>query len=79
MSPDIFAMILKAFLRRRPFLPFTLELFSGTKLEVNHPEALTLHKQYRVHEYPRHEEHHGIRCGPAFFGRDWLMTRFERW
>jgi hypothetical protein len=32
--------VLRAFLALRPFQPFTLELISGGRLEVNHPEAL---------------------------------------
>jgi hypothetical protein len=31
---------LRSFCRRRPFLPFLVELNSGDRLQVNHPEAL---------------------------------------
>jgi hypothetical protein len=40
--------LLNAILKRRPFLPFSLELLSGSCIEVNHPEALTLHDKYIV-------------------------------
>jgi hypothetical protein len=29
--------------KQRPFRPFTLELISGGRVEVNHPEALQVH------------------------------------
>ena len=43
MSPDNFVKVLQVFSQRRPFRPFTLELISGGRIEVNHPEVLTLH------------------------------------
>jgi hypothetical protein len=42
MTPENFGQILSAFNRRRPWRPFTLELVNGSRIEVNHPEALTL-------------------------------------
>jgi 20S proteasome alpha/beta subunit len=42
MTPDNFQRVLRRFLRRSPFRPFTLELLSGGRVEVNHPEAITL-------------------------------------
>jgi hypothetical protein len=33
--------LLGAFSRRKPWKPFTLELVSGSRVEVNHPESLT--------------------------------------
>lgn len=41
-------MVLAKFLERRPFTPFTLELVSGSRIEVNHPEALTLYEHLVV-------------------------------
>ena len=40
MLPENFARTLRAFHRRTPFRPFTAELVSGTRFEVDHPEAL---------------------------------------
>jgi hypothetical protein len=30
--------------RRTPFVPFTVEYVSGTKVKVLHPEAMTVHR-----------------------------------
>jgi hypothetical protein len=54
MSRDIFAKILDVFLGRRPFTPFTVELLSGAKLEVNHPEALMLYERHFVYRSTTH-------------------------
>jgi hypothetical protein len=43
MTQDNFDKILRAFLALKPFRPFTLELVSGGRVEVNHPEALKLY------------------------------------
>jgi hypothetical protein len=40
MTQDNFDRVLRAFLALSPFRPFTLELVSGSRVEVNHPEAL---------------------------------------
>ena len=40
MQIDAFERSLRAFVRRTPFQPFTVELTSGTRFEVLHPEAL---------------------------------------
>lgn len=37
---DNFDRTLRAFQRRAPFQPFTVELVSGTRIQVDHPEAL---------------------------------------
>ena len=42
MDLDTFAMVLRSLTRRRPFLPFFLELASGERLDVSHPEALII-------------------------------------
>jgi len=44
MTPEAFKEVLANFQRRKPFTPFTLELVSGSRVEVNHPEALTMFK-----------------------------------
>jgi hypothetical protein len=40
MSPRLFDATLRRFLQRRPFRPFTVELVSGDRIEVDHPEAM---------------------------------------
>jgi hypothetical protein len=40
MTTENFDLTLRAFQRRRPFRPFTVELVSGDRFEVDHPEAL---------------------------------------
>jgi hypothetical protein len=43
MSEGSFNLLLRGFLRRRPWRSFTLEFINGTRVEVNHPEAVTRH------------------------------------
>lgn len=40
VQTDAFERSLRAFVRRVPFQPFTVELTSGTRFQVLHPEAL---------------------------------------
>jgi hypothetical protein len=40
MTDANFEKSLQAFVRRRPFRPFTVELASGDRFTVDHPEAL---------------------------------------
>jgi hypothetical protein len=40
MTPHLFEKALRAFCRRRPFLPFLIEFTSGNELLVSHPEAI---------------------------------------
>ena len=40
MHTDAFERSLRAFVRRTPFQPFTVELTSGSRFDVLHPEAL---------------------------------------
>jgi hypothetical protein len=49
MTPDNFRVVLGAFSKMKPFAPFSLELVSGARMEVNHPEALTLYKELVVY------------------------------
>lgn len=41
MTQDNFTKLLTAFLQRKPWRSFTIELISGALIEVNHPESLT--------------------------------------
>ena len=40
MTTENFDLTLRAFQRRKPFQPFTVELVSGDRFQVDHPEAL---------------------------------------
>lgn len=40
MTPENFDQTLAAFQQRAPFRPFTVVLSSGTRFEVDHPNAL---------------------------------------
>jgi hypothetical protein len=42
VTPVNFPRALRGFTRRQPFLPFGVELVSGDRLRVVHPEALSL-------------------------------------
>lgn len=42
MQKETFEKTLKALARRTPFRPFTVELVSGDRVKVDHPEALVL-------------------------------------
>jgi hypothetical protein len=42
MTADNFDRTLRAFQRRAPFKAFTVELVSGDRFQVDHPEALVL-------------------------------------
>ncbi len=50
MTKENFETVLKAFLARRHFQPFSLELGNGTRLEINHPEALELKQTFVVYK-----------------------------
>jgi hypothetical protein len=40
MTSENFDRVLRAFQRRKPFQAFTVELVSGDRFQVDHPEAL---------------------------------------
>jgi hypothetical protein len=40
MTPENFERVLRAFQRRTPFRPFTVQFVSGERVSVDHPEAL---------------------------------------
>jgi hypothetical protein len=43
MTQEHFNRVLRLFLAQKPFRPFTLELVSGGRVEVNHRESLEVH------------------------------------
>ncbi len=49
MTEETFDRSLKAFTQRRPFKPFIVELSSGTRVTVDHPEALAKRGQAAVY------------------------------
>lgn len=42
MSTENFQKVLLAMMRRRPFKPFTVELNTGVRIEIDHPEATVI-------------------------------------
>lgn len=42
MDRDAFARSVRHFVRRRRFRPFTIELLSGDRFVIHHPEAIAL-------------------------------------
>lgn len=49
MTREQFQLALRAFYKRKPFQPFQLELISGSRVGVSHPEALTIQHELLVH------------------------------
>ena len=52
MQTEAFERSLRAFVRRAPFQPFTVELTSGTRFQVLHPEALAFNGGLAVYIDP---------------------------
>ncbi len=52
MESESFDRSLRAFCRRVPFQPFTVELLSGTRFRVEHPEALAVNGGTAVYIAP---------------------------
>lgn len=53
-APDFLAAY-RLFCRRRPFRPFLIELTSGDRVLVSHPESTALYGGLLVHTSPRQE------------------------
>ena len=49
MTPANFRIALHAFTGRRPFQRFLVELMTGERLRVDHPEALVLRGEVVMH------------------------------
>ena len=49
MKEETFQRSLRAFTQRRPFKPFVVELVSGARLTVDHPEALAHRGRAAMH------------------------------
>jgi hypothetical protein len=52
MVAESFDRSLRAFVHRTPFRPFTVELVSGQRFEVGHPEALVYRNGVAVYFSP---------------------------
>jgi hypothetical protein len=52
MTPENFVVALRAFVRRQPFRPFRVELTSGDRIRVQHPEALLMRGQVVMYIAP---------------------------
>ena len=49
MQSEGFERSLRTLTRRQPFLPFTVELTSGSRFQVDHPEALMVRNGVAVY------------------------------
>jgi hypothetical protein len=52
MTTDALERALRAFNRRQPFLPFLIELHSGDRITVSHPEAVVRQGDLFVYRSP---------------------------
>lgn len=55
MTPAGLTLALRAFAARRPFQSFLIELHSGDRVRVNHPEAATIVGDVVVYKSPRNQ------------------------
>ena len=64
MQSEAFDRALRSFVNRRPFRPFTVELVSGARLAIEHPEALVFRGGVAVFFAPDGEitlfDHEGV-------------------
>jgi hypothetical protein len=52
VSSGNFTRLLRAFIGRRPFRAFTIELFGGRHYEIDHPKALVVREGIAVFAAP---------------------------
>ena len=55
MQAEAFSEALRAITRRRPFKPFVVQLVSGDRIDVEHPEALVFRGSIAVYFSPKGE------------------------
>ena len=64
MVADTFARTIRAFAKREPFRPFVVELVSGARVTVGHPEALVFGNKTAVYLDPEGDitifDHQGV-------------------
>jgi hypothetical protein len=63
MTADDLERALRALTRRRPFRPFLIELHSGDRISVAHPEAVDRHGELFLHRGPDRSQR--IFAGPS--------------
>ena len=52
MTKDIFEETIETLVARRPFKPFTIELNTGQRIEIDHPGATTWRHGFNVFTSP---------------------------
>ena len=57
MNQETFDRALPSFARRSPFRPYVIELVSGERIVVRHPEAVAMHDEIAMFRNPRGEFH----------------------
>jgi hypothetical protein len=64
MEAPAFERALRAWVRRVPFVPFTVELITGIHLDIQHPEALVTRGGVAIYFAPDGEltifDHNGV-------------------
>lgn len=64
MSPEMFEETILANKRRVPFKPFTIVVISGSRYEVDHPEAILVRSGSAIYMGPGHVpvffDHYGV-------------------
>jgi len=64
MDRASFEVALRGFINRTPFRPFVVELVSGARLLMHHPEALVVRNNIAIHFSPDGEwnvfDHEGV-------------------
>ena len=56
MTIDSFARFLRVFSTRSPFRPYLIEFVSGDRLEIRHPEAISLAGEVFYFRAPNREQ-----------------------
>jgi len=52
MTPENFEKVLRAMINRRPFKPFTVELNTGVRIEVDAPDATLMRQHVAIYIAP---------------------------
>ena len=56
MTADDLQRMFRALAKRRPFRPFLIELKSGDRILVSHPEAVNRYGELFIHRAPDHTQ-----------------------
>ncbi len=57
MTADQFSIVLRAFVRRRPFRAFFIELVNGERIHVTHPESVVSVRGLYRYDSPSRTHH----------------------